>query len=1281
MSKRILSALLCFLVVLSIVPNQNVTAKSISAVEMKQKFEELKREYPTGYIWKDGYWFNRYNHGPGYDGSWQCFGFARLVFNRLFDESERNAYMHRNIDNLCVGDHVRYRATSTLDHSIIVTNIVGDKVYYVDCNGSDQYGRNWVHCIVRWDKWYSKSQIKNLINKDLYDEGMKGYIKTQKDNWVTTLDVISVPPSPNNVNISASNIAVGNTITATWSGVSGASGYKAELVCHSDSAYNRSVTVTGTSASFILPVSGTYSINVYAYNSAGTSGAKTSAKCYAHAPVTVTFVDYDNKVLNTQSVKYGESAVSPAAPSRDGYTFQGWDRGFQGVTQNITVKATYKINVYNVVFKDSNGRELSSQKIKHGEAAKAPTPSAPPSGYVFVGWNYPDFNCVKENMVITAVYAWKNKDLPIVTEIATAKRKTDYSGYDIVVSTKNFPDNITKAKIIVSLKTEENKMVASEMKQVYLNKGETTTHNLFVAYEGVATVAEATVVGLIDNDKTGVPFSVFGKKEVDLGLAWSSWNTSAPQNPNGDLIVESRNEYRYSDKSFNTGTSSTMAGYTLYNTTSTWGSWSGWSRNAVSGSSTRQVNTRTIPATYQTRYTYDRYINSAGNMSTPWSGVYPNYQKIDIDYRLTNYGDYNGNGNRYGNYVYGGNTYLQKMWWHESSYQKQLTAAYNEYQYRDLKYTYHFYKWGTWSNWSTQKYTASNDRKVESRTTYRYKSKSIKTPIYNYKRYKYTNPTTNTVIYTYDTTYPDSMGYSGSWEYTESESELKVVSTVDYNVKLYNGYKGDSWYSADVNKQGEKSSYVTYKTLEDTSGEVYTISGKVTESGSGVNGKQATLLVYKGKNSDPTATQLEAISQTTLTNEGKYTFTFKTKEKPTVETGDFILMLGVEGATKPIYIDTIKAPTPEYKVVFVDGNKVLSEQIVKEGESAKAPENTEKAGYTFVGWDTGLSNVHDDLTVTANYEKKQYSVIFVDWNNNDIAIKTFGYGDTIQVPEPKNIEGYHFTKWKDIVDGETKVTDNMVIMAEYEPNQYTVRFMNWDNTLIKEEKVSHGNTVDIPENIPEKDGVVFMGWNNSADLYAVKTDLTLYPMFAYIETTELPEVNISGGDVSRGEKISLSCANKNAKIYYSIQPFNNINGENLTDVANFTYKEYTEPININDSSTVIFYAEESGKNMSGYVMESYKVINSLSTNTTFKDSGSKLKFYVTCNENVENAIIIVATYDIKGRLLGLDRQECDDVDEYILSVNKTGNEKYAKIMIWEDISGMKPIYNPEFVSL
>ena len=59
---------------------------------------------------------------------------------------------------------------------------------------------------------------------------------------------------------------------------------------------------------------------------------------------TVTFKDWDDTTLKTQTVNSGASATAPSDPTRAGYTFTGWDKTFTNVTSDLTVTAQYTQN-------------------------------------------------------------------------------------------------------------------------------------------------------------------------------------------------------------------------------------------------------------------------------------------------------------------------------------------------------------------------------------------------------------------------------------------------------------------------------------------------------------------------------------------------------------------------------------------------------------------------------------------------------------------------------------------------------------------------------------------------------------------------------------------------------------------------------------------------------------------------------------------------------------------------------------------------------------------------
>lgn len=55
----------------------------------------------------------------------------------------------------------------------------------------------------------------------------------------------------------------------------------------------------------------------------------------------VVFKDYNGEILREEIVSYGKKANAPKEPSRDGYTFSGWDKDFSAITKDIVIYAEY----------------------------------------------------------------------------------------------------------------------------------------------------------------------------------------------------------------------------------------------------------------------------------------------------------------------------------------------------------------------------------------------------------------------------------------------------------------------------------------------------------------------------------------------------------------------------------------------------------------------------------------------------------------------------------------------------------------------------------------------------------------------------------------------------------------------------------------------------------------------------------------------------------------------------------------------------------------------------
>ncbi|MCR3905901.1 MAG: InlB B-repeat-containing protein [Tenericutes bacterium] len=100
---------------------------------------------------------------------------------------------------------------------------------------------------------------------------------------------------------------------------------------------------------------------------------------------TVQFKDDDGYVIDTQLLAYGEDAVAPIVPDKEGHLFIGWDVSFTNVINNLIVTATYEKETYTVTFHSQGSTDSFFDGVfSYGSTIDLPIPEK--DGYAFVGW-------------------------------------------------------------------------------------------------------------------------------------------------------------------------------------------------------------------------------------------------------------------------------------------------------------------------------------------------------------------------------------------------------------------------------------------------------------------------------------------------------------------------------------------------------------------------------------------------------------------------------------------------------------------------------------------------------------------------------------------------------------------------------------------------------------------------------------------------------------------------------------------------------------------------------
>lgn len=103
---------------------------------------------------------------------------------------------------------------------------------------------------------------------------------------------------------------------------------------------------------------------------------------------TITFDTAGGSEVPSITQDYGTAITPPAAPTRTGYTFAGWDREIPTAmpAENMTITARWQVNQYTITFKPENGGQDIVIKQDYGTAITAPA-NPTKTGYTFAGWD------------------------------------------------------------------------------------------------------------------------------------------------------------------------------------------------------------------------------------------------------------------------------------------------------------------------------------------------------------------------------------------------------------------------------------------------------------------------------------------------------------------------------------------------------------------------------------------------------------------------------------------------------------------------------------------------------------------------------------------------------------------------------------------------------------------------------------------------------------------------------------------------------------------------------
>ncbi len=234
-----------------------------------------------------------------------------------------------------------------------------------------------------WDnKW---NQTGNITLSSTSNYISKFSENSTSATWGTAVK----PASTATLSASATTVAPGEAVTLTP-----ALSSNATLNTIKSTTYSVGTGASVSGNTFTATQPGTYTVTATVtyhpngYSSLTSTATASKTITVKASNVTATFKDWDGtQIGSVQTIPSGSAPTAPANPTREGYTFTGWNPAVGAISSDTEYIAQYSENKSNIEFKAGTGGTVTNTgSTSVGYTSSKSSTATASSGYTFTGW-------------------------------------------------------------------------------------------------------------------------------------------------------------------------------------------------------------------------------------------------------------------------------------------------------------------------------------------------------------------------------------------------------------------------------------------------------------------------------------------------------------------------------------------------------------------------------------------------------------------------------------------------------------------------------------------------------------------------------------------------------------------------------------------------------------------------------------------------------------------------------------------------------------------------------